>query len=115
MTSMDCLTGPVVVNATLTLGAVLLGSQEQHVMMVGYIGSGFSGYQASNEAGIKTVQGELIKALDHVGALASRDPTGWHQSSRTDKGVYAAQLLIQACAPAPCSLEHHDKPQERDQ
>ncbi|KAJ1482024.1 pseudouridine synthase [Baffinella frigidus] len=94
------------------------GAPEQHLMLVGYIGSGFSGFQASQDDNVKTVQGELLKALHRVGALPHYDTTrllhgellkalhrvgalphydttDCYMSSRTDKGVHASQLLVQ--------------------
>ena len=57
-----------------------------------YDGSTFFGFQ--RQPGRLTVEGELVRALDKVGAIRSPRECGYRGSSRTDRGVSALGNLI---------------------
>jgi tRNA pseudouridine38-40 synthase len=67
--------------------------QEHRVALkFAYDGSTFFGFQ--RQPGRLTVEGELVRALDKVGAIRSPRECGYRGSSRTDRGVSALGNLI---------------------
>lgn len=67
--------------------------QERRVALkFAYDGSGFCGFQRQPEK--VTVEGELVRALERVGAIRSARECGYRSSSRTDRGVSALGNII---------------------
>jgi hypothetical protein len=71
-------------------------------LVVGYVGTGYHGLQFNQKmAHLPTIEGEVEDALFRAGHIAGsnyRDLSkiGWSRSSRTDKGVHAARLVLNA-------------------
>lgn len=74
-----------------------------YALVFGYIGSGFCGLQKQlNSAGeevVRTVEGELEKAIIKCGAISpenagNQHKVHWSRVARTDKGVHAAAQVI---------------------
>jgi tRNA pseudouridine38-40 synthase len=69
-------------------------------MVVGYVGSSYHGLQMTDPI-LSTVEKELEMALYSVGSIIPSNhgdlsKIGWSRSSRTDRGVHAARLVISA-------------------
>lgn len=67
--------------------------------MIGYCGTGYNGMQIQNNPLVKTIEGELFKALIAAGAISEDNSTdlkksGFQRAARTDKGVHAAGNVI---------------------
>lgn len=67
--------------------------------MIGYCGTGYNGMQIQNNPGVKTIEGEIFKALVAAGAVSKDNSTdlkknGFQRAARTDKGVHAAGNVI---------------------
>lgn len=68
-------------------------------MVVSYVGTGYSGLQYSVNDAVLTVEKKLLESMLAIGAVLptnATDPTkiGWSRSSRTDKGVHAARIIL---------------------
>eukprot|EP00741_Cyanophora_paradoxa_P025606 tig00000383_g24710.t1 len=64
-------------------------------LLLGYLGTAYEGSQYN--ARLKTIEGELLRALSEIGLLwqnATPAQTRLSRSSRTDKGVHAAAALF---------------------
>jgi tRNA pseudouridine(38-40) synthase len=67
----------------------------------GYVGTNYSGLQYNPVAHVRTIEGVIKDALASLGYIkpANQDnlaKIGWSRSSRTDKGVHAARILVSA-------------------
>ena len=70
-------------------------------LVISYVGSNYHGLQLNpnKNENIKFIEGELLQALYSIGAILptnNLDRIDWSRSSRTDKGVHAARLVISA-------------------
>jgi tRNA pseudouridine(38-40) synthase len=68
-------------------------------LVVSYVGSNYHGLQAQKDGKYKTVEAELAAALYSIGAILPTNDLqriDWSRSSRTDKGVHAARIVISA-------------------
>lgn len=70
-------------------------------IICGYKGTEYNGLQYNNHPGCKTVEEVLEKALFDIGCISASNhgdisKIGWGRSSRTDKGVHAARVVISA-------------------
>lgn len=68
-------------------------------MVLSFVGSKYHGLQLSSQPGIPTIESVLVKALVDIGAMRpsnAEDITkvAWSRSSRTDKGVHAARIIL---------------------
>ena len=68
-------------------------------IVCGYVGSEYNGLQIDTTGHFKTIEGEIVMALLAAGLVSepnSVDITkiGWSRSSRTDKGVHAARIVL---------------------
>mmetsp|Transcript_4189 Transcript_4189/g.6603 ORF Transcript_4189/g.6603 Transcript_4189/m.6603 type:complete len:440 (+) Transcript_4189:988-2307(+) len=68
-----------------------------YLMLMGYVGKGYSGFQKSQIPGdFETIEGNLLSAMKKIGVSSSEiEKAGTNMSSRTDKGVHAANLFYQ--------------------
>lgn len=68
-------------------------------LVVSYVGSNYHGLQAQKDSKYNTVEAELATALYSIGAILPTNDLqriDWSRSSRTDKGVHAARIVISA-------------------
>lgn len=80
-------------------------------MIVGYNGSNFCGSQKN--AGVRTVEEEIEKALFRMGLIADFNfgdlkKIGWNRATRTDKRVHALQNVFS------CKVHMDKKEDEED-
>lgn len=64
----------------------------RYALKFGYIGKGFSGY--ARQPGLRTVEGEIITALNESKIIDNLDGSRFQSSSRTDRGVSARGNVI---------------------
>lgn len=74
-------------------------SKKRVALLLGYLGSGYAGFQINKEQ--KTLQAELELALFTAGLLSANNfgtphKYGWSTSGRTDKGVHACAQVCSA-------------------
>jgi tRNA pseudouridine38-40 synthase len=72
---------------------------KKYVLLISYIGTNYQGIQVN--PGNKTIEGDLLTALDTIGAIKTKNTKDkhnleWHRACRTDKGVHAARNIITA-------------------
>jgi hypothetical protein len=72
-------------------------------LVLGYVGKGYHGLQLSSTANpaVRTIEHDLEEALYKIGCISESNhkflgKIGWSRSSRTDKGVHAARIIIGA-------------------
>lgn len=68
-------------------------------VVISYVGSNYHGIQYQPSTGVRTIEGELRRALYEIGAILptnDMDKISWSRSSRTDKGVHASRLIVSA-------------------
>jgi tRNA pseudouridine(38-40) synthase len=76
-------------------------------LVISYLGSNYHGLQMNlDQPNVPFVEKELKRALLEAGAILPSNATSdskihWSRSSRTDKGVHAARLVISACLLIP--------------
>ena len=68
-------------------------------LVVGYVGSNYHGLQHNGNSDCITVEEVLEKGLFDIGCITESNhkdisKIGWSRSSRTDKGVHAARVII---------------------
>ena len=76
-------------------------AKKKCALVISYIGSNYHGLQLASQPGIVTVESILVKALVDINAIRRTNAVDlkkidWSRSSRTDKGVHAARLIISA-------------------
>jgi len=77
-----------------------LGLVKRKVAMVlSFVGSKYHGLQLASQPGIPTIESVLVKALVDIGAMRPSNAediskVAWSRSSRTDKGVHAARIIL---------------------
>jgi len=82
-------------------------------LVIGYLGTAYRGLQINREhAGLPTVEQVLEEAMFKAGLIRESnfgdlDKIGWSRSSRTDKGVHAARLLV--CGKLLVNLDDFDE------
>ena len=64
----------------------------RYVLKFGYNGRGFSGY--ARQPGLRTVEGDIIQALNKSQIILDLDGARFQSASRTDKGVSARGNVI---------------------
>jgi len=70
-------------------------------IVVSYVGSNYAGLQMNINPKQSTIEAELEKSLHKVGCVSDANhgllsKIGWSRSSRTDKGVHCARMVISA-------------------
>jgi hypothetical protein len=72
-------------------------------LVLGYVGTGYHGLQMTSTANqaVRTVEHDLEEALYKIGCISESNhkflgKIGWSRSSRTDKGVHAARIIVGA-------------------
>lgn len=61
-------------------------------LKIAYIGTNFYGFQ--RQPGLKTVEGELLKALKNIGLITAIDKCGFGLAGRTDRGVHSLGNVV---------------------
>jgi tRNA pseudouridine38-40 synthase len=61
-------------------------------LKVAYIGTDYHGFQAQSD--VKTIEGELLKALEELNIINDRREANYIAAGRTDKGVHALGQVI---------------------
>eukprot|EP01041_Mallomonas_annulata_P004828 gene4828-9627_t len=70
-------------------------------LVIGYVGTKYSGLQMDPLSSLDTIESELEKALHKINCISDANhrllqKIGWSRSSRTDKGVHCARMVISA-------------------
>ena len=70
-------------------------------LLLSYRGTQYHGLQRQTDPALKTIEGEMRKALSKAGAVSPENAEdlskiGWSRSARTDKRVSAAQNIVAA-------------------
>ena len=70
-------------------------------LVVSFVGSNYAGLQMNFNPKLSTIETELEKSLHKVGCISDSNhgllgKIGWSRSSRTDKGVHCARMVISA-------------------
>uniref|UniRef100_A0A0G4I0W1 Pseudouridine synthase I TruA alpha/beta domain-containing protein n=1 Tax=Chromera velia CCMP2878 TaxID=1169474 RepID=A0A0G4I0W1_9ALVE len=76
---------------------LLSRKSRKHVLVVGFVGSPYSGSQRNANSKKETVEEVLFTALRNCGFVKENDSFGrvrWSSSGRTDKGVHAVRLVF---------------------
>lgn len=100
--AMSSVTRPMNPNREPLTGERARWKKRKVALVVGYVGTGYYGLQFNQRmAHLPTIEGEIEDALFRAGHIAEsnyRDlaKIGWSRSSRTDKGVHAARLVLNA-------------------
>lgn len=81
--------------------AVSATGKKKVVLVISYVGSNYHGLQINPAAVVPFVETSLVQALLDMGAILPTNAVDlakidWSRSSRTDKGVHAARLVISA-------------------
>ncbi|HTX60955.1 MAG TPA: tRNA pseudouridine(38-40) synthase TruA, partial [Methanobacterium sp.] len=61
-------------------------------LKIAYLGSDYYGFQ--RQPGLKTVEGEILEALEETGMVEDVDKCGFGLAGRTDRGVHALGNVI---------------------
>ena len=61
-------------------------------LKVAYIGTDFHGFQVQPD--VKTIEGELLRALSELNIIDNRHSANYIAAGRTDKGVHAIGQVI---------------------
>ena len=88
----------------MTIGTENVGSTPPRVkrkvaLVVGYVGSDYYGLQMDPNSTLPTIERFIEEGLGRIGCIISTNRNnlgriGWSRSSRTDKGVHAARLVL---------------------
>jgi tRNA pseudouridine(38-40) synthase len=70
-------------------------------LVMGYVGTKYSGLQMDANSTLVTIESELEKSLHKIGCISDTNhkllsKIGWSRSSRTDKGVHCGRMVISA-------------------
>jgi tRNA pseudouridine(38-40) synthase len=89
-------------------------------LAVGYVGTNYSGLQYGVHDPLKTIEGVVEDCLGKLGYISEdnrNDPTkiSWSRSSRTDKGVHAARILLSAKLAIQTAIEPEEEFENEDQ
>eukprot|EP01038_Epipyxis_sp_PR26KG_P004650 gene4650-6534_t len=76
-------------------------SKRKVALVCSYVGTGYYGLQISDNSKLPTIEYELKEALIKSGCISESNAINlskiaWSRSSRTDKGVHAARIVISA-------------------
>ncbi len=70
-------------------------------IVIGYVGTSYHGLQMAKNNDVSTIEQQLEQALHKAGCISDSNhgqltKIGWSRSSRTDKGVHAARVVVSA-------------------
>ena len=87
------------VNTMIPTNTTMKHPKRKVAMVIGYIGSNYYGLQMDIKQELKTIEGAIEEALYQAGFISASNhgdltKVGWSRSSRTDKGVHAARIVL---------------------